>query len=244
MIKTLASILVFVALAINAQTSGSGNIVIGFGPAAVSSSPTFGAEIVRGSDSTASTQFPIAVGALAAGNALIVSINTSATAVTVTGVTDPRGNTYTVNQSAAGACGGAFASAIVSAIITTPLQAGDNLTVNVGSATGTRLYQAVSVSGATAIDITTKSGSCSSTSVSIPASVVANSVQVGFVMNVNNTSPAYASSAWTAVGANQSSGAVGIITYLKNATVGAGTANPNGSFSSNQQWEGMWVSVK
>ena len=206
--------------------------------------PSFGGELTRGSDASGLTTFSIPIGAFSAGKALIISVNTSASSATVSGVTDPRGNTYIVQQSDAAVCGSGMSSAIITSIITTPLQAGDNLTVTLNSTSGTRLWQATFVNNAHSVDITKKAASCSSTSVSAPASVSANSVQVGFVFNVASTSPTYTGSSWSQFGANQSSGAVGVISYIHTSTASAGTANPNGSFASNVQWECMWASIK
>lgn len=226
---------------VNGPTAGVFNNPV---PSSGGSTPSFGAEIVRNSVASGSTTFTIPIGALAAGKALVVSIITSASSATVNNVVDPRGNTYTVQQTDTAVCGSGMSAAIVTSIISTPLQAGDVLTVTLNSTSGTRLYQAMYVNNATAIDITKKASSCNSTTVNASATVAANSVQLGFVENVGGTTPTYAGGSWSAVGANQSSGAVGIVSYIQTSNAGGGTANPNGSFASNVQWECMWVSVK
>lgn len=148
--------------------------------------PTFiKAWTAANSASSATIALTVPAGGVAAGHTVIVGLNANGTG-TLNSVDDDRGNLWTIDRNSTATTGGQ----VVSGIITTPLQAGDTITVTGASSIAGRVavaaeFSGIADTGAYDQEIATSATSATPNSGDTPDTTQTHELVLGFIAPAN-----------------------------------------------------------
>jgi hypothetical protein len=174
-----------------------------------------------------------------AGKHAVLIWNHRNTSLSVSGITDSSGNTWTVHETRTGTTANLT---LASAPVTTQLNGGSStvtitLSGTVGSDTGT-FGQLFRLSNVTGVDVDTSASANSTTPVASASTTVAPTVIIGAVQHGN--SQTYGSSSWTAIGSVHEAHAQRHY-YLRHDVAGTGSQTMGGTISGAITWATIWA---
>jgi hypothetical protein len=212
----------------------------------VASGPSFGSALTSDrwteTSSNATTVHTMS-GACTTGQTMVVYVNISNSATSVSGATDSTGsNTWHI-----GAVNASVVMTLIYAYLNAAVPIGGTVTISYTGATfeyrDGAFFCITGAANSGQPDTTEQTASGYGTAISASATTTAaNTLQFGVIWA--DSTGTYGSSAWTVSGAVQTVGGGQHLYYVYNQSSSAGSQNPGGTLSSAADWNVIWNAFK
>jgi len=215
--------------------------------AAGGSTPAFGAENTRGSEtaSTGTTVIPITGAGITSGNAAVIFVSWESSTETLTSVTDSKGNTWTLGTPAVKSGDGN--NVLARCVLASSLTSSDTVTLTWGTAGFSNRYWMIAYAtgtGATQPDAQNSGNSTFGTSINAPTITPVAAKTIVFQSFLLSSGVTYSGGTWTGIGTFNGVGSYTTYYLYKVYSSAPGAVSPDGTLSGANATAGVNISLK